>query len=239
MKILTFNSEKGVYHFDLEGIHTQFHSHPAIEIIFSEVGGIQIETSDAIFKEVYFAIIDRNIPHKITSNPTNINLMMVEYNSSFFLELLKSFNLTLGNGVHISQQANNHYKLIDKIASFHHQLSPSFTNNDRINKCVNYLNSSSSDYKQMISFLKEEVHLSESRLSHLFKEEMGISIKKYLVWSRLKKAFQLVVNQKINLYEAALQSGFYDQAHLSKAFKELLGMNPSEAYNSRTLQDLP
>ena len=89
----------------------------------------------------------------------------------------------------------------------------------------------------MIEVLKSKTNLLESRLSHLFKSEMGISLKKYLVWSRLKKAFELVIAGKMNMYEASIESGFYDQAHLSKAFKQILGIAPSESYNSRMIQD--
>ncbi|WP_367281876.1 AraC family transcriptional regulator [Tunicatimonas pelagia] len=38
-------------------------------------------------------------------------------------------------------------------------------------------------------------------------------------------------------FSASLTCGFYDQAHFSKTFKERLGISPSEAYNSRMLQD--
>ncbi len=34
----------------------------------------------------------------------------------------------------------------------------------------------------------------------------------------------------------SIESGFFDQAHMIKSFKSVLGVNPSKAYNSRTLQ---
>ena len=89
----------------------------------------------------------------------------------------------------------------------------------------------------MMRSLQAETHLSESRLSHLFKEEMGLSLKKYLVWSRLRETIQYVLSEEISLYEAGLRSGFFDQAHLSRAFKQMLGLSPSKVYNSRMIQE--
>ena len=56
------------------------------------------------------------------------------------------------------------------------------------------------------------------------------------MWSKLKKAFESVVREDKNMYEASIANGFYDQAHLSKAFRQMLGISPSDVYNSRMLQ---
>ena len=78
--------------------------------------------------------------------------------------------------------------------------------------------------------------LSDSRLSHLFKEHIGISIKKYLIWNKLRKAINLYLSESTNLTDVSIQSGFFDQAHLSNSFKKVLGVSPSKVYNSRILQ---
>ena len=107
----------------------------------------------------------------------------------------------------------------------------------RVHKCIGYLQTENFDRRELMDRLMVEVHLSPSRLSHLFRAEMGISLKKYLVWSRLKRTLQFVLKERHNLYAASLRAGFYDQAHLSRAFKDMLGLPPSAVYNSRTVQD--
>ena len=110
------------------------------------------------------------------------------------------------------------------------------TDDERIQICLDYFQEEPGNYQKMIQVLKSKVHLSESRLSHLFKDKVGLSLKKYLVWTRLKKTFHLVLTENCTMSEAALRSGFYDQAHLSKAFKKMLGLPLSAVYNSRTIQ---
>lgn len=238
MKLIKFNSDKGIYSFELEQVETSFHAHPVVEIIASSNGKLQIETTETTYNDVVFAIINRNIKHKVTTNNDSIKLLMIECSPSFLNRLLNGFKIKLIQGLFVEKRHTNKNTLIDYLVQYykHHEVPK--TEKPRIATCLEYMNSSEADYKKMIEELSSQVYLSESRLSHLFKAEIGISMKKYLVWSRLKKAFQLFLqNEQVNLHEAALRSGFYDQAHLSKAFKQMLGMSPSKVYNSRMIQE--
>ncbi|MGN7117006.1 helix-turn-helix domain-containing protein [Lysinibacillus odysseyi] len=74
--------------------------------------------------------------------------------------------------------------------------------------------------------ISKYVHLSESRLSHLFKEEMGISLTGYLLHEKLKRAFLLIFGGK-SLTESALEAGFNSSSHFTRSAREKLGMTPS------------
>ncbi|HAA16268.1 MAG TPA: hypothetical protein DCE41_33025, partial [Cytophagales bacterium] len=106
----------------------------------------------------------------------------------------------------------------------------------RVRTVVRYLGTHTLDYEHMLETLSELVHLSSSRISHLFKQEVGISLKKYLLWCRLRATIQQHLHSSQDLLASLFQSGFHDQPHFSKAFKSMLGVNPSFAYNSRTVQ---
>jgi len=237
MKVIEFNSLKGIYNFELQEIKTIFHAHPAMEILCSENGGIKIETPIHSFENISFAIVDKNVRHKVIFEKGILNVVMVEATSDSLAEILNQFDIRLNHGIYVDRNTTDKINLMHRISVLLNQKVIRLTKDLRVQECLNYLNSNSSDYKQMIGFLKLKTNLSESRLSHIFKNEIGISLKKYLVWSRLKKAFQLVTSNNVNMYEATLQSGFYDQAHLSKAFKQMFGLSPSVVYNSRMLQD--
>jgi AraC family transcriptional regulator len=71
------------------------------------------------------------------------------------------------------------------------------------------------------------VSLSPSRLVHLFREQTHISIKRYSLWLRVHAAYRLMASQR-SLTEIAYRAGFADSAHLSRAFRRMLGLNPSE-----------
>lgn len=68
--------------------------------------------------------------------------------------------------------------------------------------------------------------LSESRLIHLFKMEVGIPIRNYITWRRLQEVIRLVGDGH-NLSTAAHKGGFTDAAHLNRAFVAAFGLNPS------------
>jgi len=66
------------------------------------------------------------------------------------------------------------------------------------------------------------VHLSPSRLRHLFVEQTGLAFKTYLLWRRLVRALD-AYSQGRSLTEAAHGAGFADSAHFSRAFKRTFG----------------
>ncbi|MCG8611288.1 MAG: AraC family transcriptional regulator [Pseudomonadales bacterium] len=73
-----------------------------------------------------------------------------------------------------------------------------------------------------------QVNLSEGRFLHLFRQQMGIAWRPYLLWRRLLCA--VVLLQKIgNATEAAHATGFSDSAHLSRTFKSKFGLTIRQA----------
>lgn len=67
------------------------------------------------------------------------------------------------------------------------------------------------------------VHLSPSRLRHLFVEQTGLAFKTYQLWLRLVRAIEVYAEGK-SLTEAAHQAGFADSAHFSRTFKRTFGL---------------
>lgn len=78
-----------------------------------------------------------------------------------------------------------------------------------------------------VNEIASAVSLSPSRLVHLFHEQTNISIKRYSLWLRLHAAFRAMASED-SLTGIAYQVGFADSAHLSRAFRRMLGINPSE-----------
>lgn len=65
--------------------------------------------------------------------------------------------------------------------------------------------------------------LSSSRFQHLFKEETGLSFRRYRLWARLQATMSCVMDGK-TLTQAAHDAGFASSAHLSAAFKAMFGL---------------
>ncbi len=77
-----------------------------------------------------------------------------------------------------------------------------------------------------LSVLAGQVGLSASRLGSLFRRDIGIPFRRYVLWLRLIDAVQALASQS-NLTTAAHHSGFADSAHLSRTFRRMFGMPPS------------
>jgi AraC-like DNA-binding protein len=74
--------------------------------------------------------------------------------------------------------------------------------------------------------LAAEVQLSASRFNHLFRAEMGVSLRTYRVWSQVRLAMAgLAVSPRLT--DAALHGEFSDSAHFSRMFRQTFGMTPS------------
>jgi AraC-like DNA-binding protein len=82
------------------------------------------------------------------------------------------------------------------------------------------------DRKAPIRVIADEIGLSESRFIHLFKEQVGIPFRRYLLWLRLVEAIELVLDG-VSLTTAAHTAGFADSAHLSRTFRRMFGITPS------------
>ncbi len=85
----------------------------------------------------------------------------------------------------------------------------------------------------------KKVGLSPSRLTHLFREQLGIPPTRYLLWTRLRHALEALANRS-SVTDAAYAAGFSDGPHLSRTFRAMLGFSPAAALGvSRFVQDDP
>ncbi|WP_323744743.1 helix-turn-helix domain-containing protein [Pseudoalteromonas sp. PPB1] len=76
----------------------------------------------------------------------------------------------------------------------------------------------------------QTLNLSESRFLHIFKDQVGIAWRPFLLWRRLICALQALVKGK-SATDAAYIAGFSDSAHLSRTFRSTFGMSITQAKN--------
>lgn len=77
--------------------------------------------------------------------------------------------------------------------------------------------------------LAEHVNLSPTRLVHLFKEEVGVPIRRFRQWHRMRVVAALIAKGD-TLTDAALGAGFADSSHFSRAFRNMFGITPSSVF---------
>ncbi len=78
-----------------------------------------------------------------------------------------------------------------------------------------------------IATLADLATLSESRLSHLFKEEMGVTIQRFIEDQRIHRARRLLELTSLSVGEIAEESGFPNVYYFSNRFKKATGLSPT------------
>jgi AraC-like DNA-binding protein len=92
------------------------------------------------------------------------------------------------------------------------------------------------DHTELAS-LSHEAGLSPRQMRHTFARDMGLPMRAYVRWRRLRRAIA-AVEQGASLTDAAASAGFADSAHLSRVFREQFGMTPTQGLSSVTWRTL-
>lgn len=105
------------------------------------------------------------------------------------------------------------------------ELAPS-TSDPRIKAIMHAIDTSKPD-ELTTGVLAAQVHLSESRLRALFRQHAGVSIYKYILWSRIRFAINKVMTGS-SINDAAWEAGFTDNSHFHKMLVTMFGISPSQ-----------
>ena len=74
--------------------------------------------------------------------------------------------------------------------------------------------------------LSETVYISKHYLSHLFKEQTGVSPIKYLTSKRMEKACELLSETELAVSEVSKAVGYENPLYFSQVFKRIYGISP-------------
>ena len=97
-------------------------------------------------------------------------------------------------------------------------------NDERILQVLEHIKMQEEINQNTIHELLELVHLSQSRLSHLFKEQVGTPLSSYLAMMKLEKAYQYLFRGN-NVTDAALMAGFDSASHFAATSKTMIGLS--------------
>ncbi|MDR0376479.1 MAG: AraC family transcriptional regulator [Spirochaetaceae bacterium] len=108
----------------------------------------------------------------------------------------------------------------------------------RVAKAIRYL---SSHYPEKISVSKIAgmVKLNPHYFGALFKQETGLTLNRYVIRTRVRKAENLLSSGEYKVGDVADVCGFTDVAHLYRQFKEVMGYPPSGCIPKKTCPDSP
>ena len=81
--------------------------------------------------------------------------------------------------------------------------------------------------------LAAAVGISEPRLMHLFKDVVGVPVRRYRLWERMRLVTEHVASGE-SLTMAGLAAGFADSSHLSHGFRSMFGLAASGILNQHS-----
>lgn len=132
------------------------------------------------------------------------------YSEILAMNLLENFLIKRMQNVSISQEKKYDHRVI---------LACNFIS-DNIDNCLHD--------KLFIEQIAHHVNLSPSRISHLFKENIGVSILSWREDQRTNKAKFLLQTTPLSIFQIAQHLGYTDQFYFSRVFKAKTGLSPKK-----------
>jgi AraC family transcriptional regulator len=95
-----------------------------------------------------------------------------------------------------------------------------------VNRVIDMVNANISSPLSMVD-LAREVAIHPAHLSRVFKQQTGMTIGTFARQARLQVALEQMANSSTSLSTIAVQAGFSDQAHMTRAVRAETGLTPS------------
>lgn len=102
---------------------------------------------------------------------------------------------------------------------------PSRRLDERVTKVLTAIQASD-DLRMSIEDAAAMAFLSPSRFAHLFKQQVGLPFRRYMLWRKLTRAM-LAIGKERTIAAAAHAADFADAAHLTRTFYQMFGIPPS------------
>ena len=96
---------------------------------------------------------------------------------------------------------------------------------ERIRTAMEFIRTQSTE-KVTCQDVAAAVHLSQSRFSHLFREQVGMTFAAYLIYQRIMYVYSQMLQGK-SITEAALDAGFSSSAHFADVNRRVFGISAS------------
>jgi AraC-like DNA-binding protein len=97
----------------------------------------------------------------------------------------------------------------------------------RVKRALGIIRAGSTTTDVSLEALADAVGLSPGRFMHAFTESLGVPLRPYLQWLKVQRAASAIVGGE-PLARAAAAAGFSDAAHMSRTFRRMFGVAPSE-----------
>lgn len=226
-----------------QGLTNAPHAHPALSCIVALSSHFQLEIKDDQPRQLQACFLAPRCHHRLDAQGVPLLVLHLEHTDPHYhgvLALLQQYRLLIPNapqaallrkiGLGVQQSLDvcrEAFQLTQQLCGVWAASElKAMTRDPRIHKCLRLIENSLPDSVR-VEDLAFAVDLSPTRLMHLFKKEMGMPVRRFVLWARLRGAVNALQNHG-SLTDAAHAMGFADSAHLSRTFSQMFGMPPSQ-----------
>ncbi len=220
---------------------SEVHTHHAVQLAIGLDGPLCINKSTSHSQRFPAVVISSGTPHSLRSEGKWVASIYLEPESNDYERLVDYYPGESRTGYKMVKVAPDLAgQLLELLktglnANMAHQLLKTVIKlssdtdgqslDPRIIRVLKYLNREPGLNIPLVE-LAQHVNLSPGRLTHLFRQEIGIPIRRFVLWKKLRLAASAACDDK-SLTDAAQIGGFSDSAHFTHSFKKLFGINPS------------
>lgn len=220
-------------------IHVEYrdpveHSHMAAQVILSLGDEICI-TSDGKDYPCSGVLIPSGVSHRVDTKDNSVLVFLFDCTTNVARKIchLKCIPETICREmcqryrVFLEQESYDHYwNLTDCLYEYLTiTQSASCVTDERILSAVSYVRNNLSD-RITTGQIAKKVCLSESRFSHLFKTQMGMTFAAFLIYQRIMHVYACVL-KGASITSAALEAGFASSSHFADVNRRVFGISAS------------
>lgn len=212
--------------------------HGAHTVYIAHETPFEIRVDSAPPTRAWLALVPANVVHRITSADRLMRDILIEPESAVlaelaasgarvvrsrtaeYLNLQRAFNAWLAG----SEPANANAAELDRFF-FGRPLSPRSID-PRIRRVVTGIGAHPHDQISATEFA-HLTSLSFSRFVHLFKQEIGMTVRAFCAWKRARSVLPSMIGP-CNLTQLALEAGYPDSTHFSHSIRRIFGLRPRD-----------
>lgn len=217
------------------------HAHHAIQIVIALDGTAAIRGRRGEWREGRGIIVRPNVVHSFNAQGAMGAMLFVDPESSegAWLRTALVQEITIVPDARLASSISEHHTFCEQpfesmeirvlIRHCVHSLNPGAPparhRDPRVTTVLNAIQASD-DLRISLESASEMAFLSPSRFAHLFKQQVGLPFRRYMLWRKLTRA-TLAIGRERTIAAAAHAADFADAAHLTRTFYQMLGVVPS------------
>jgi AraC family transcriptional regulator len=217
------------------------HEHHAIQIVIAIDGEVGICGKRGDWVMCRGAIVRSDAVHSFNANGALEAMLLVDPESAEGVWLQSSLrdDITIVPDARLASPVAELRRFIDQpfesmsvgelIAHCVKSLSPGAPPSRRLDERVTRVLAAirgSDELRMSIDDAAAMAFLSPSRFAHLFKQQVGLPFRRYMLARKLTRAM-LVIGRGRTISTAAHEADFADAAHLTRTFYQMVGLPPS------------